>query len=177
MKPEEGTRRGVDRWVLWLAQGFGAGRSPVAPGTMGTVVGMAWAVALLQLPSVGWFGGVILGSVAAAVWVCGRAEELMGQKDPGSVVLDEVVAVPICFAGLLWEGTGLDRFQSGWWVTSNGVVTTLSAFALFRLFDIWKPWPIRWSQALPKGWGVVMDDVLAAAFAAVALKIPGWISL
>ncbi len=149
---------------LWIAQGFGVGRIAIAPGTFGSLLGLAWLAALLSFKSWPVF---LLGNIAAiavSVWLCGEAERILGRTDPGSVVLDEIVAMPLCFTGWLavealrrhsWPGPG---YFSAHWLSSVGV------FALFRLFDIAKPWPVRQSQALAGGWGVTIDDVLAAVY-------------
>lgn len=151
--------------ILLLAQGLGSGRAPRAPGTFGSMVGLAWA-GLLLLPGSAWVfvGGTVAG-VAAAVWICGRAEQLLGAHDPGSVVLDEIVAMPICFAVLLAASSAQAGFpeaarflrDSPWWLVP-------AVFVAFRFFDILKPWPVRQTQRLPGGWGVVADDVLAAVW-------------
>ncbi len=153
-----------ERFLVWVAEGFGVGRVPVGPGTFGSLGGLVWLALLLSSGSlVGFFSGLMFG-LAVSVAVCGAAERITGRKDPGSVVLDEIVAVPICFVP--WVLAELSQRGSmppaeffigprSWWLT-------LLLFALFRLFDIWKPWPIRPSQNLPGGWGVTVDDVLAA---------------
>jgi phosphatidylglycerophosphatase A len=104
--------------------------------------------------------------IALSVWLCGLAEKTLGKTDPGSVVLDEIAAIPVCFFGwlailLCRRGTlpMLEDFFAG-----NNWLTTLVVFALFRFFDIVKPWPVRQSQSLPGGWGVTVDDVLAAIY-------------
>lgn len=154
------------RGVLILAQGFGVGRVPFAPGTFGSVLGFGLLAGLVA-PRSAWFFVVgWLLSVAVSVWACGKAEELMGETDPGSVVLDEIVAIPLCCVGWLFleqartgQFPGVEQvFARGRWPVLVGV------FGLFRLFDIWKPWPVRGIQALPGGWGVTMDDVLAACY-------------
>lgn len=133
------------------------------------MLGVAWFCLLIAPGELDLF---LLGSVlaiAAAVPVCGRAELAMGEHDPGSVVLDEIVAVPLCFVGLLMMQTfggggfpNLSAFLSrwSWWVLPAG-------FLAFRVFDIWKPWPVRQIQRLSGGWGVVADDLLAAIWVAV----------
>ena len=92
---------------LWLAQGFGVGRIPVAPGTFGSVLGLLWFTLLLLSGS--WWcllGGGVAG-LGLSVWLCGAAEKILGQTDPGSVVLDEIAAMPVCFFAwlgiLLWH--------------------------------------------------------------------------
>ena len=90
-----------------------------------------------------------------AVWLCGLASRALGCEDPGAVALDEIVALPIVFLGL-----GEPNAAS--WV---------AGFVLFRVMDIAKPPPIKWGERLPGGWGIVADDLLAAMFAALALRL------
>ncbi len=173
-------RTAHERALLWVAQGFGVGWIPVAPGTFGSVLGFGW-LALLLLPRDGWF--LVLGSLAGfavAVWLCGRAEKCLGEKDPGSVVLDEVIAVPICF----WAWAGLLALHHNSLpgpaelFSSNNMRLLLGIFLAFRFFDVLKPWPVGQSQKLPGGWGVVVDDVLAAGYVNLAfllLKAAGWV--
>lgn len=151
---------------LWLAQGLGVGRIPVAPGTFGSLLGLLWFALLLQG---GRFWVLAVGSLAglaASVWLCDAAEKVLGQKDPGSVVLDEIAAIPLCF--LAWVGLVLG--QSGAWpgvayfCSGHTWPLTLGVFVAFRFFDVIKPWPVRQSQALPGGWGITVDDALAAVY-------------
>lgn len=152
--------------ALWLAQGFGVGRVPVAPGTFGSMLGVGWFV-LLMLRGDLWV--LVLGCVAAvafSVWCCGVGERILGQKDPGSIILDEIVAMPLCFfawIGILLRHQGtlppVDYFFS----PRSGPIT-LGIFLAFRLFDVLKPWPVRQSQVLPGGWGITIDDLLAAGY-------------
>jgi phosphatidylglycerophosphatase A len=149
---------------LWIAQGFGIGRIAVAPGTFGSLLGLGWLAVLLAFRSWTLFFLGAAAGIAASVWLCGEAERILGRKDPGSVVLDEIAAIPLCFTGWL-AAAGLRRHsipgpEYFWahWLSSIGV------FALFRLFDVAKPWPVRQSQILPGGWGITIDDVLAAGY-------------
>ena len=148
---------------LWIAQGFGIGRIPLAPGTFGSLAGMLWFGLLLMTGSFWLFVGGIVAGIALSVWLCGIAEQRLGQKDPGSVVLDEIVAVPVCFLGwvaMLVRNTGsLPGFA--YFISAQTWPMTLGVFVACRVFDIAKPWPVRQSQSLPGGWGVTMDDVLA----------------
>ena len=151
---------------LWMAQGFGAGRVPVAPGTFGTLVGLIWFAALL---AAGEFWVFLVGAFAApffSVWCCGVAERALGKPDPGSVVMDEIVAVPLCFlAPVLAEYSRSGELISvDVFFGSAGWYWTLAGFGLFRLFDVWKPWPVGKSQSLPGGWGVTADDLLASVY-------------
>lgn len=152
--------------ILFIAQGFGVGRIPKAPGTFGTLIGLPWFALLLLPGSLPVFiVGTILG-LGLSVWCCGRAEKILGQTDPGSVVLDEIAAMPVCFLPwLLWEMNRLGIVPAPeHFFTGGNLVRTAEAFLIFRIFDIWKPWPVRQSQRLPGGWGVTVDDVLAAVY-------------
>lgn len=159
------------RFVLWVAQGFGTGRARFAPGTFGTLPGLLWAI-LLMMPGNFWFYSVMtLAGLGCSVWLCGEAERLLGCSDPSSVVLDEITAMPLCFLPFCLPMDPAGGFASDWiWTARGGVVCAL-AFGLFRLFDIWKPWPVRQSQHLPEGWGVTVDDALAAVYTAIALGL------
>ena len=154
----------MNRLLLWIAQGFGLGRLPVAPGTFGSLAGLLWFGLLLLTK--GWFGFAIgtLAGLASSVWLCGLGEKVLARKDPGSVVLDEIAAMPVCFVGWLavvvwktgaWPGPG--------YFAAHGLLT-VTVFVLFRLFDVVKPWPVRQSQSLPGGWGITVDDALAAVY-------------
>jgi phosphatidylglycerophosphatase A len=114
----------------------------------------------LGSPALYWTAAVV--AALAAVWVCGKAETILGETDPPSVVLDEIVALPFCYAAtvLSWQTAGIWPGPRQFLLGHAGLA--LAVFALFRVFDIAKPWPIRASQRLPGGWGVVVDDVLAA---------------
>lgn len=154
--------------LTWVAQGFGVGRARLAPGTWGSLLGIPLILALLTLPTPAAYLLVTLALTAAAIPICTIAEEQLGQTDPGSVVLDEIIALPWAFSGyaLHWwmagASPGLDQLQA-WWPA------LLAAFVVFRVLDIWKPWPIRSLQHLPRGWGIVLDDVAAGIGTAVVL--------
>ncbi len=159
--------------TLWIARGFGLGRLPKAPGTFGTLLGLVW-LGVLLLPGRLWvFLAGLPAGLALSVWLCGRAEAILAAKDPPSVVLDEIMALPICFVPVLlsqWVATGRWPRPVDF-LSLKGVCFVAVLFGLFRLFDIWKPWPIRQSQRLPGGWGVTVDDVLAALYVAL-LTVP-----
>jgi len=98
-------------FVLWVAQGFGAGRAPFGPGTVGSLVGLLW---FLLLVATGNFWLFLLGAgigAGVSVWICGAAEKILRQADPPSVVLDEIIAVPCCF--LVWLASAW--FSRGVW--------------------------------------------------------------
>jgi len=149
-------------WVINFATLGPVGRVKRAPGTFGSLAGLLyftvffsplswWLVVLLSLPP-----------LYLAVALCGEAEFRLGQRDPGMVVLDEFVVMPLCFLG--WE-----TLPAAPWVVF------LTGFALFRLFDVTKPLGISRLQNLPGGWGVVLDDVAAAFAACASLHGVGWV--
>ena len=141
-------------FVKFIATGCGAGYLPKMPGTAGSVlgVGLWWLLA-----SHAWLWALYPLLVWLAVWSACRAAKLLNQTDPAAVVIDEIVGMPLALAGIA---------PVGWLV--------LTGFAAFRLFDIWKPWPIRQSQALPGGRGIVIDDLLAGGFACAVTHAIAW---
>lgn len=146
--------------VHLLAFGFGAGRSPVAPGTVGTLVGVPFALALLAMP-LPLAAVALAGLVALGVWVCGESSRRLGVHDHGGIVLDEIVGY--CLACLPLLPTFRPEGQPLWLGLSI-------AFVLFRAFDILKPWPIRWlDRRVHGGLGIMADDLLAGLFAAIVL--------
>jgi phosphatidylglycerophosphatase A len=165
----------VNRFLLWVAQGLGVGRMPFAPGTFGSFAGLLW-FALLLLTGHLWL--YVLGTIAGlalSVWLCGVGERLLGKRDPGSVVLDEIMAMPVCFLG--WVGKLVSDTGSlpapEFFFSARHWLPTLGVVAAFRFFDILKPWPVRQSQALHSGLGITADDVLAAAYVNLAVLAYG----
>jgi phosphatidylglycerophosphatase A len=149
------------RPAVWLATGFGMGFLPFAPATGAS---LAVALALLAIPS--WtdplaLGIAILALTPLAVWASGEAERELG-RDARPIVIDEVVGMLVAVWAVPMAG--------------RTAVTLGLAFLLFRLFDIAKPFPIRRSQDLPGGWGVVVDDLLAGIASNLVLRLAlGWI--
>jgi phosphatidylglycerophosphatase A len=132
--------------VLLLAFGFGSGLSPKAPGTAGSLLAML-AFPLLALLPLPFYLLVLAATVVAGTWICGRAADRLGVHDHGGIVLDEIAGVWLAMA----------TFPATWpWMVAG--------FALFRLFDIVKPWPISWlDRRVPGGLGIMLDDLLAGA--------------
>jgi phosphatidylglycerophosphatase A len=155
--------------ALWLAQGFGVGRIPVAPGTFGSLVGLLWTLLLLKTGSLWLYLGGTLGGLILSVWLCSIAERILKQKDASSIVLDEIAALPICF--LAWVGTEWSRRGRLPTAESLGqpplIYLTLGILILFRIFDIAKVWPASRLERLPGGWGITADDVMAACYVAL----------
>ena len=162
---------GAATFLVWIAQGFGSGRIPWAPGTFGSLVGVVWFAALLAGGSYWlYLVGCVVG-IVVSVQLCGAAEKILDEKDPSSVVLDEIIAMPICFlswVSFLYFSTGFLP-EPQYFFSGQTWPITLGVYVLFRLFDIAKPWPVKQSQSLPGGWGVTIDDVLAAVYVNVVL--------
>jgi phosphatidylglycerophosphatase A len=133
-----------------------------APGTWGSVAGTLFFFFLFPQLSIleTLFASALFGYFA--IGICGRAEALLGKPDPGEVILDEFVAMPLCFLG--WRMISVPGFL--------GFVTLLlCGFALFRFYDIRKPWVIDRLQRLPGGWGIVIDDTGAALATCATLHL------
>lgn len=142
------------RLAVWVATGLGVGLATPAPGTVGGLWGLLLLPAIASLGPLGAQLAVVVLILLAAVALSTRAaQELGGQKDPQAICIDEIAALPIVFLGA--GPLSLSKAVAG--------------FLCFRLFDIWKPWPVRWAEQLPGGWGVVADDVVAALYAWAAL--------
>jgi phosphatidylglycerophosphatase A len=135
----------------------GVGYAPVASGTMGSLVAMPLLPALgaLRARSPGTYVAVLVALVALAVWAAGRAEEILGGHDHGTIVIDEVAGLVV--AGALLPGT---------WGAA------VVAFVLFRLFDVLKPFPSDVIDGrVPGGLGVVGDDLVAGVYAGVVGRL------
>jgi len=177
--PLAASRQGNDQQFvqatkLFVAQGFGIGRIPFAPGTFGTLFGFAWFALLIAMGNFWAYLAAVIESIALSIWLCDEAEKILGKTDPGSVVLDEIVAIPLCFLPwLISEWIRRDHVMPPLetFFTGQSLIWTALIFAAFRLFDIWKPWPVRGLQRLPGGWGVTVDDLAAALYVAL-ITIP-----
>lgn len=146
--------RNVGRWDGFLALGFGSGLSPVAPGTAGTLVAVPLAWVLKDLPLAAYATSLLVFTVFGA-WICGRVGSRIGVTDHGALVWDEFVGY--------WLAVMLVPQHWGW---------LLAGFVVFRVLDIFKPWPIRaLERRVPGGWGVMLDDVLAGAMALGLLAV------
>ena len=145
--------RALDAAAKLVATGLGSGYSPVAPGTAGSLVGL-----LLFLPLAGRAFWIQLAAVVAVtilgVLAGGRLATMLGAKDPGMVVVDEVAGQWITFLALPMTP-----------------VTAVAGFLLFRVMDILKPWPARALERLPGGLGIMADDVAAGIYAHLLLRL------
>lgn len=139
----------------WIACGFGSGLLPFAPGTAGSAAALLPWLALREL-AWPWYLVALVLAFAVGVWASALAARRLGLADPGAIVWDEFVGQWIALAPLL-------AWPRGWpWIAAG--------FLLFRLFDVWKPWPVSWADRnVSGGLGVMLDDVLAGAWAALVL--------
>lgn len=144
--------------ALLLSTFFGAGYSPIAPGTAGSAAAIPLYV-LLRWLGLPWLDVIVIVTLClAGFWAGTVAAQHYGREDPGYVVLDEVVGMllTLAFIPLTWVGV-------------------VAGFFLFRLFDIVKPPPARQFERLPGGVGIMMDDVMAGIYANIALRLLIWL--
>ncbi|MGB1011016.1 MAG: phosphatidylglycerophosphatase A [Thiolinea sp.] len=137
-----------------LAFGFGSGLSPLAPGTIGTLAAIPLYLLMARLPWA-YYILILVAAIAVGIWLCGESARLLGVHDHGGIVWDEFV---------------------GFWVTMLFVppewLWIVLGFLLFRLFDVWKPWPIRLiDKQVDGGLGIMLDDILAGIYALLVLHI------
>lgn len=148
-----------DKVILLIAEGLGLGRIRSAPGTWGSLWGLplGWSLGWFDTT---WWVRLVVAAVMFAIGVplCKRAAGLRNTKDPGSVVWDEIAAFPLVYAFVPLDG-------SRQW----GVL--IAGFILFRIFDIWKPPPVRQCDRLTGGFGIMIDDTVAACYAAGILYL------
>jgi phosphatidylglycerophosphatase A len=171
-------RRTIGDYVALAVATVGVGFFPVAPGTLGSMVGVGlylsvWAgmdrlltaraianrltALYVFTPQLASMLVVIFFVTMAGIWAASRTERLLRKKDPSVVVIDEVAGQMIALlSGPFWLHT--------WW-------SVITAFLLFRLFDIWKPYPVRRLESLESGLGIMADDVLAGAYALIVNSV------
>ena len=143
----------MTRVAVLLATAGGAGYAPVAPGTVGSAIGVIAYLLTRHWPA-SWQIGLAATVTIAGIWAAGVAAQHFGRHDPGQVVIDEV---------------------SGQWVTllltGAGPLGVVVGFFLFRLLDVTKPWPARRMETLPSGLGIMADDLMVALYGNVLLQI------
>ncbi|HPE60533.1 MAG: phosphatidylglycerophosphatase A [Thiothrix sp.] len=145
--------------VHWLAFGLGSGLVPQAPGTFGTLAAVPFYLLLATLP-LGTYLTVVVLAFGFGVWLCGESSRRLGVHDHGGIVWDEFV---------------------GFWITMTaapaGWYWVVAGFMLFRVFDVWKPWPIRWfDRQVQGGLGIMLDDVLAGLAGWGVLQCLVWLA-
>jgi len=141
------------RWAVWLASGGGLGYFPRFPGTMGSLLGLLLFLPLRRLSPLA-YGIFLLLLFFLGVEASSRSEPFFKKKDASEIIIDEIHAMLLVSYCLPEAWT--------WWI---------AGFCVFRLFDIAKPPPIPVLEKLPKGWGVMMDDLLAALFTIASLRL------
>jgi phosphatidylglycerophosphatase A len=146
--------------VLLAATGAGIGYLPWLPGTFGTCLAIPLSLALNQLAAHAPLSALIalLGFIACAIWLSGKAAAILGVKDPKVVVVDEI-------AGFLIAN----------FLNRSSASSLILAFVLFRFFDIVKPFPARRAEKLPGGLGIVLDDIVAGLYALLVLSLKEFI--
>jgi len=156
----------MDRIKALLVTGLGGGYFPIAPGTVGSAFVAAAFALVACLTSGGMFvtNAVMVGLLVFSCLVCIRlgefVEQTFGKKDPGQCVIDEWAGQAVAFLGAPLAGD----------LKSIAIVTAVGFFA-FRFFDILKPFPARRMERLPKGWGVLCDDLVAGVYASVLVQL------
>jgi len=138
--------------VLCLAFGFGSGLAKKAPGTFGTLAAVPIYWLLIQSNMLIYSVVTVIASIVG-IWICGQAADKLGEHDFGGIVWDEIAGylITMWFVGFSWENLVL-------------------GFILFRIFDIIKPWPIKWiDQKVSGGFGIMLDDVIAGIVAGLIL--------
>jgi phosphatidylglycerophosphatase A len=144
--------------VHFLAFGLGTGLAPFAPGTVGSLLGVLLAWFTLDLGLIAQIG-VAAGLILAGIWICGESARRLGIHDHGGIVWDEIAGMYITLL-----------------VAPFTITAWILAFLLFRAFDIVKPWPIRdLDHRLGGGLGIMLDDLVAALYAAILLALYGWL--
>ncbi|MCW8827733.1 MAG: phosphatidylglycerophosphatase A [Gammaproteobacteria bacterium] len=141
----------------FLALGFGAGLAPLAPGTFGTLAAVPLYLLMQSLPA-GYYLAMLLLTFLLGIWLCDVTARQLGVHDHPGIVWDEFV---------------------GYWITMfaapAGWLWIVLGFALFRIFDVLKPWPIRWiDRRVGGGFGIMLDDVLAGVFGLAVLQLLAW---
>ncbi len=140
--------------VLFFSTGFYSGYIPFAPGTFGTLTALPFCY-LLSLCSSGGGAVIIIAVILLAIWLADSSEKLINKKDPGCIVIDEIAGMLVTLAGLPFN-----------------FFTVAVGFVLFRLLDIFKPFPIRYlERKIPGGAGIVVDDLVAGIIANITLRI------
>ena len=143
--------------ILFIAQGAYSGKSPVAPGTAGTLVGLLLYLGIRNSGPSFYVSLTVLLCIVGT-WAAGKAEIILNKKDSPSIVIDEIAGYFIA----------LFMAPSGW-----GFVA--AAFVLFRVFDIAKPWPLKQLQKVNGGPGVMLDDIGAGVYTNIALQIAAYL--
>ena len=147
----------MDKLAIFIATGFGSGKSKKAPGTMGSLVAIFIAYIIIADWGIAGLNALFLFSITIGSWAAHRYQAVTGTHDAPEVVIDEFAGQFIAIYPSVYF-LGAANVHIGYYI---------AAFAFFRLFDIWKPWPIRRLERLPGALGVMADDILAGIMAGI----------
>ena len=142
----------------FIAFGFGTGALPIAPGTFGTLIAIPFYLAICSLPLPLYITLVILAVIGSS-WLCDRVSKEIAIHDHQGMCIDEVIGYLVTMTG-----------------APHGMMWIVLGFIFFRIFDIWKPWPINYADThVSGGFGMILDDALAGVYSIIVLKILSWI--
>lgn len=148
-----------EKGVLFLSSGGFIGNIPFAPGTFGSLLGLPLCFLLSKVSLWVSFLFIVI-FVALAIWVCNKAEQLIQEKDPGCIVIDEISGMMLSLAGIPFN-----------------LISAAAGFVIFRLLDIFKPFPIRAiEKKISGGAGIVLDDIAAGIISNIILRIVFFLS-
>jgi len=140
--------------IMFIATGFFSGKIPFAPGTFGTLAAIPFALVFLIIPA-SFYGVYIVGLILAAIYFADKAEKIIGEKDPGCIVIDEIAGFVVALS-----------------IVPVNIYTLASGFFIFRFFDIIKSAPVKYFEDnFSGGAGIVLDDIMAGILTAAVLKI------
>ncbi len=143
-----------DKVIIFVATGAGLGKIPFAPGTFGTLLGVLFVLGL-KIINPTYETIYVVALIIFAIWIADRAEKILKQKDPGCIVIDEIAGYVVAMVGI-----------------SLSLYTMTMGFVLFRLFDIFKPFPVKYFEKNFKaGPGIVLDDLVAGILSSLFLRI------
>ncbi|MBI5682604.1 MAG: phosphatidylglycerophosphatase A [Deltaproteobacteria bacterium] len=144
--------------VIFLSTGFYTGYSPIAPGTVGTILGIPLGIFLSRFNTISQMLVIVILFFVFS-FISGKAEEILGKKDASTIVCDEILG-----------------FLAAMFLIPYAFFNIIAVFFLFRLFDIWKPFPIRMIEnRIKSGYGIILDDVIAGVYANAVLRIAFWV--
>lgn len=139
---------------MFIATGFFSGKIPFAPGTFGTLAAIPFALVFLIIPA-SFYGVYIVGLILGAIYFADKAERIIGKKDPGCIVIDEIAGYVVALS-----------------IVPVNIYTLAAGFFIFRFFDIIKSAPVKYFEDnFSGGAGIVLDDIMAGILTAVVLKI------
>ena len=144
--------------IYFIAFGFGSGALPIAPGTFGTLVAIPFYLAIRSFPLAIYIALVILIMIGS-MWLCEKVSREIQVDDHQGMCLDEIVGYLVTMTG-----------------APHGMMWIITGFIFFRIFDIWKPWPINYiDKHMHGGIGMILDDVMAGIYSIFFLKLLSWI--